>query len=60
MILITHDVLIIRYNNPEEGMESDLNLFFDTTADKNLPIESIYRLGTGLANMFEKLAATHG
>ncbi|GAB6144015.1 DUF3786 domain-containing protein [Desulfocicer niacini] len=52
--------MLICYNNPEEGMESDLNLFFDTTADKNLPIESIYRLGTGLANMFEKLAATHG
>ena len=52
--------MLICYNNPEEGMESDLNLFFDTTADKNLPIESIYRLGTGLANMFEKLAVTHG
>ncbi len=52
--------MLICYNNPEEGMESDLNLFFDDTADKNLPIESIYRLSTGLANMFEKLAVTHG
>ena len=48
------------YNPPEEGLESDLNLFFDTTADKNLPIENIYTLTTGLANMFEKLAVTHG
>jgi len=37
-----------------------LNLFFDTTADKNLPVENIYALTTGLAHMFEKLAATHG
>lgn len=52
--------VLICYNHPEDGLESDLNLFFDTTADKNLPIENIYTLTTGLANMFEKLAATHG
>lgn len=51
--------ILICYNNPEDGLESDLNLFFDTTADKNLPVEDIYTLTTGLANMFEKLAATH-
>ena len=27
---------------------------------KNMPIENIYTLTTGLANMFEKLALTHG
>ena len=52
--------ILICYNHPEDGLESDLNLFFDTTADKNLPIEDIYTLITGLAIMFEKLAATHG
>ena len=52
--------MLICYNRPEEGLESDLNLFFDNTADKNLPIENIYTLATGLANMFKKLAATHG
>jgi len=52
--------LLICYNHPEDGLESDLNLFFDTTADKNLPVEDIYTLTTGLANMLEKLAATHG
>ncbi len=52
--------MLICYNHPEDGLESDLNLFFDTTADKNLPIENIYTLATGLANMFKKLAATHG
>ena len=52
--------ILICYNKPEDGLESDLNLFFDTTADKNLPVENIYTLTTGLAKMFEKLAATHG
>lgn len=51
--------ILFCYNNPEEGLESDLNLFFDVTADKNLPVEDIYTLITGLAKMFEKLAVTH-
>lgn len=51
--------ILICYNHPEDGLESDLNLFFDTTADKNLPVEDIYTLTTGLATMFKKLAATH-
>jgi len=52
--------MLICYNHPEDGLESDLNLFFDSTADKNLPIENIYTLSTSLANMFKKLAKTHG
>ena len=52
--------MLICYNHPEDGLESDLNLFFDSTADKNLPVENIYSLCTGLANMFKKLARTHG
>jgi hypothetical protein len=52
--------MLICYNHPEDGLESDLNLFFDSTADKNLPVENIYTLATGLANMFKKLAITHG
>ena len=52
--------MLICYNHPEDGLESDLNLFFDTTADKNLPVENIYTLTAGLATMFRKLAITHG
>jgi len=52
--------MLICYNHPEDGLESDLNLFFDYTADKNLPVENIYTLSTGLASMFKKLAITHG
>ena len=45
---------------PDEGLESDLNLFFDVTAEKNLPIEALYTLGVGLVTMFEKIALSHG
>ena len=52
--------ILICYWKPEEGLESDLNIFFDSTAEENLCIESIYRLSTGLVRMFEKLALRHG
>lgn len=52
--------ILICYNKPEDGLESDLKLFFDSTADQNLNVQDIYMIGTGLAKMFEKLAQTHG
>ncbi len=52
--------LLICYWKPEEGLESDLNLFFDSTADKNLDIKFLYGLIAGLVMMFEKIALRHG
>jgi len=52
--------ILICYWRPEDGLESDLNIFFDSTAEENLNIESIYILGVGLVIMFEKLALRHG
>ena len=52
--------MMICYWLPEENLKSDLNLFFDDTADKNLTIGSIFSLGAGLTRMFEKLALRHG
>jgi len=52
--------ILICYWNPEDGLDSDLNLFFDSTAEDNCGIEGIYALGTGLVRMFEKLALRHG
>ena len=52
--------ILISYTKPEDGFESDLNIFFDATAEENLNIESIFALGTGLARMFEKIAFRHG
>jgi len=52
--------ILICYWKPEDELGSDLNLFFDSTAEDNLNIESIYTLGTGLVLMFEKIALKHG
>jgi hypothetical protein len=52
--------LLVCYWRPEDGLESDLHLFFDVSAESNLNIESIYTMGAGLALMFEKIALRHG
>lgn len=52
--------ILICYWKPEDGLASSLNLFFDATAELQLPIESIYAIGTGLVVMFEKIALRHG
>jgi len=52
--------VLICYWNPDDGLESDLNLFFDATAEEHLNIESIYALGAGLVMMFEKISLRHG
>ena len=52
--------IMICYWLPEDGLASSLNVFFDDTADKNLAIGSVFSLGAGLAQMFEKLALRHG
>ncbi|UCD78996.1 MAG: DUF3786 domain-containing protein [Desulfobacterales bacterium] len=52
--------IMICYWSPEDGLESSLHLFFDDTADENLSIGSLFTLGTGLTQMFEKLALRHG
>ncbi|MGD2186706.1 MAG: DUF3786 domain-containing protein [Desulfobacterales bacterium] len=52
--------VMICYWKPEDGLESSLNVYFDETADENLNIESVFTLGAGLAQMFEKLALRHG
>ena len=51
--------LLICYTKPVEDLESKLNVFFDSTADKNLGIDSIYRLCVGLLVMFEKISSRH-
>jgi len=41
-------------------MASSVNVFFDETADKNIGVDAVFTLGTGLAQMFEKLTIRHG
>ncbi|MCG8633311.1 MAG: DUF3786 domain-containing protein [Desulfobacterales bacterium] len=52
--------MLICYWRPEDGMASDLNLFFDRSADQNGGSPTIFSLTTGLVQMFEKFALTHG
>ncbi len=52
--------ILICYWKPEDGLESSLNIFFDSTAEDNLNIESVYALAVGLVRMFEKISFRHG
>jgi hypothetical protein len=52
--------IMVCYWLPDEGMQSSLNLFFDETANENLDIGAVFALGSGLAQMFTKLAQRHG
>lgn len=52
--------LMICYWEPDEGMGSSLNIFFDRSIDDNLGAEQAFTLGSGLTQMFEKLALRHG
>lgn len=52
--------IMICYWQPEDGLGSSLNVFFDETADQNLNTDAIFTLGVGLAQMFTKLSLRHG
>ena len=52
--------IMVCYWSPEDGFESSLNVFFDQTADENLDIGSVFTLGAGLTQMFEKITLRHG
>ncbi len=52
--------ILICYCKPEEELESKLNLFFDTTAEDNLNIRSIFGITAGLVRMLDKISLRHG
>ncbi len=52
--------IMVCYWKPEEGLESALHIYFDSTSDDTLDIESNYTLNEGFALMFEKIALRHG
>ncbi len=52
--------ILFCYWKPEDDMGSMLNIFFDKNAEKNLSIDSLYLLLTGMVRMFEKISITHG
>lgn len=52
--------ILLCYWLPEDGMDSNLLVFFDETADRNLDTDSVFTLGVGLAHMIKKIALRHG
>jgi len=44
----------------EDGLESNLHIYFDFISDDHLDIESIYTLNEGIALMFKKISLRHG
>jgi len=52
--------IMICYWQADEGMDSDLLIFFDRSADDNIGTDNAYTLAAGLTQMFEKLALRHG
>jgi len=51
--------MLVCYWRPEDGMESQLNLFFDDTAERNLSVESLFTMATGIVRMLEKIMYRH-
>jgi hypothetical protein len=51
--------IMICYSKAEDGLESSLNVFFDSTAEDHLNIDSIYAIGAALSRMFEKIFFRH-
>jgi hypothetical protein len=51
--------VLICYWKQEDDIESKLHVFFDDTAEKNLSVESLFTLGTGIVRMLEKIMHRH-
>jgi hypothetical protein len=51
--------ILICYWKPEDDLESRLHVFFDDTAERNLPVESLFTLGTGIVRMLEQIMLKH-
>lgn len=51
--------IMICYWKPEDGMESELHLFFDDTAERNLPVESLFTMAAGIVRMLERIMYRH-
>jgi len=52
--------LMICYWKPGDGLDSNINVFFDKSANHNLDTDSLFTLSVGIAQMLEKIVTTHG
>ena len=51
--------ILVCYWRPEDDLESQLHLFFDETAERNLPVESLFTMATGIVRMLERIMYRH-
>ena len=56
---LPHFPLLICYQAPDDDLESELTIFFDSCCGVNLHIKSIFTLCAGLVQMFDKIAKMH-
>lgn len=52
--------MMLCYWGPDDGLASNLHLFFDRSTNANLSIGAVFSLGSGFSTMIVKLAQTHG
>ena len=52
--------ILFCYWEPDEGLESDLHIFFDETVEDNLELEFLYTMTVGMVNMLQKISLRHG
>jgi hypothetical protein len=52
--------VLFGYQRPEDDIPAGFSVFFDRTAEDNVDPESLFRLGSGLAQMFRRIAGRHG
>jgi hypothetical protein len=51
---------LFAYREPQADLPGGLSVFIDRTAEVNLDPESLFRLGSGMAQMFARIAERHG
>ena len=51
--------MMVCYWEPQDDLDSDLRVFFDSTADQNLTTESVFGLGVAMVMMLEKIMERH-
>ena len=51
--------IMVCYWQPDDDLDSDLRIYFDSTADANLTTEAAFGLGIGIVRMLEKISEKH-
>ncbi len=52
--------MLVAYWKTDGAFESKLTVFFDQTINQNMSAQSVYYLGQGIVEMFERIIERHG